>query len=309
MNRPGVGGRPNLPAPSPHPGTAAQPATGASGSRGETRRGSFRASVMTTVTVHMKSNPDFVATLVDISETGCRLRAALTLEIGTELSFDWNRRNKPPLRLNGRVVTRRRTEGTMLYDYGLAFQNLKEDAKDAIIAEMLELQRRDAMRNVPMESSIAKQVAAQLGTRRSAYRTPVEFEVFYTLAGRFGKRLGTASDLSLGGMRLEANEKLPEGSVIDLAFTLPNQYLKVYEGEHAETEISPFGERTVVKKAVVKPFEPMRVQGRVVNVFKEAPKVQHGIAFVDPHPFVVSEIGRFIHAVQLTRLRSERASR
>src|SRR5579875_3829420 len=271
MNRPGVGGRPNLPAPSPRPGTAAaQPATGASGSRGETRRGSFRASVMTTVTVHMKSNPDFVATLVDISESGCRLRAALTLEIGTELSFDWNRRNKPPLRLNGRVVTRRRTEGTMLYDYGLAFQNLKEDAKDAIIAEMLELQRRDAMRNVPMESSIAKQVAAQLGTRRSAYRTPVEFEVFYTL---------------------------------------PNQYLKVYEGEHAETEISPFGERTVVKKAVVKPFEPMRVQGRVVNVFKEAPKVQHGIAFVDPHPFVVSEIGRFIHAVQLTRLRSERASR
>src|SRR5579883_2882568 len=87
MNRPGVGGRPNLPAPSPRPGTAAQPATGASGSRGETRRGSFRASVMTTVTVHMKSNPDFVATLVDISETGCRLRAALTLEIGTELSF------------------------------------------------------------------------------------------------------------------------------------------------------------------------------------------------------------------------------
>jgi hypothetical protein len=261
---------------------------------------------MTTMTVHMKFNPDFTATLVDISETGCRIRAAITVDIGTDISFDWNRHNKPPLRLSGRVMTRRRTQGMMLYDYGVAFQGIKPEIKDAIIAETLELQRREAMRNAPTESSVAKQVAAQLGTKRAAYRAMVEFEVWYTIPGRFGKRPGTASDLSLGGMRLDTTEKLPEGTLIDFVFTLPNQYLKVYEGEHEETEISPFGARKVVKKANVRPFEEMRLRGRVVKILKENPKVQLGIAFVDPHPFIVSELGRFIHAVQLTRLRSER---
>lgn len=261
---------------------------------------------MSTITVHMKFNPDFVATLVDISESGCRLRAAITLDIGSDIFFDWNRHNKPPLRLSGRVMTRRRTQGMMLYDYGIAFQGLKQDIKDAIISETLELQRREAMRNAPTESSVAKQVAQQLGTKRSAYRATVEFEVFYTVPGRFGKHPGTASDLSLGGVRLETTEKLPEGTIIDFVFTLPNQYLKVYEGEREETEISPFGARKVVKKANVRPFEEMRLRGRVVKVLKEGAKVQHGIAFVDPHPYTVSELGRFIHAVQLTRLRAER---
>lgn len=301
-NQPPSGGRPN-------PQTAQQarpaaPAPKAGGAAGEPRRTSFRQNVMTTVTMHMKFNPDFVATLIDISETGCRIRAAITLDIGVDVFFDWNRHNKPPLRLNARVMTRRRTQGMMLYDYGLAFQGLKQDLKDAIITETLELQRRDAMRNAPMESSMAKQVAAQLGTKRSAYRATVEFEIWYTVPGRFGKRPGTASDLSLGGMRLDTTEKLPEGTLVDFLFTLPNQYLKVYEGEHEETEISPFGSRKVVKKSNVKPFEEMRLRGRVVKVLKEGAKVQHGIAFVDPHPFVVSEIGRFIHAVQLTRLRA-----
>jgi len=262
---------------------------------------------MTTVTVHLKFNPDFMATLIDISETGCRIRAPIALEIGLDIVFDWNRHNKPPLRLNGRVMTRRRTQGMVLYDYGIAFPGIKQDLKDGIISETLELQRREAMRNQTTDSSMAKQVAAQLGTKRSAYRATVEFEIFYTVPGRFGKHPGTGSDLSLGGMRLETTEKMPEGTLIDFVFTLPNQYLKVYEGEHEETEISPFGARKVVKKSNVKPFEEMRMRGRVVKVLKEGAKVQHGIAFVDPHPFVVSELARFIHAVQLTRLRAERS--
>lgn len=294
--------RPSTP-PSTPPGT---PAAGERPpGQGEPRRGSFRQAVMTTISVHMKFNPDFVATLVDISESGCRVRAAITLDIGSDISFDWNRHNKPPLRLTGRVMTRRRTEGMMLYDYGIAFQGIKQDMKDAIIAETVELQRRDAMRNAPTESSIAKQVAQQLGTKRSTYRATVEFEVSYMIPGRVGKRTGTASDLSQGGMRLETREKLSEGTLVDFIFKLPNHYLKVYEGEHEETEISPFGARKIVKKANVHPFEEMRLRGRVVKVLKEGAKVQHGIAFVDPHPFIVSELGRFIHAVQLTRLRAE----
>lgn len=261
---------------------------------------------MSTITVHMKFNPDFIGTLIDISESGCRLRAAVTLEIGTEISFDWSRHDKPSLRLLGRIMSRRRTQGMMLYDYGVAFNNLRQEVRDAIIAETLELQRREAMRNAPMESSVAKQVAAQLGTKRAAYRATVEFPIFYTVPGRFGKRPGIASDLSLGGLRLDAAEKLPEGTIIDFTFRLPNEVLKVYEGEREETEISPFGARKVVKKANVRPFEEMRLRARVVKVLKEGPKVQHGIAFVDPHPYTVSELGRFIHAVQLTRLRSER---
>jgi c-di-GMP-binding flagellar brake protein YcgR len=288
--------------------TGQQPAqrAPAPGPQGEPRRNSFRQAVMTTVTMHMKFNPDFTATLVDISESGCRVRAAIMLDIGTDIFFDWARHNKPPLRLTGRVMTRRRTQGMMLYDYGIAFQGIKAELKDAIISETLELQRREAMRNQPTESSMAKTVAAQLGTKRAAYRAMVEFEIWYTVPGRFGKRPGTASDLSLGGMRLDTTEKLPEGTLIDFVFTLPNQYLKVYEGDREETEVSPFGARKVVRKSNVRPFEEMRLRGRVVKVLKEAAKVQLGIAFVDPHPFIVSELGRFIHAVQLSRLRAER---
>lgn len=270
------------------------------------RRSSFRTTVMANITVHVKAQPDFAGTLVDISESGCRLRAAFSLNIGTELSFEWSRFGKPPLRLVGRVMTRRRTQARTLYDYGIAFATVSEATKDAIISETMELQRREALRNAPTESSIAQQVADKLGTKRSAYRAKVTFEVSYLLPGRPGKRNATASDLSLGGLRLTTDEKLPEGTVIDFQFRLPNKVLVIYENERQEIEHSPFGERVVTKRAVIRPFEEMRLRGRVVKVLRELPKVELGIAFLDPHPFAVSELSRFIHAVQLAKLRSER---
>lgn len=304
------GGNPALRPPSSQPPQAGRPGAPRSDGKppptGEAKRTSYRTSVMANITVHVKLNPDFSATLVDISETGCRLRAAISLNIGTDLWFEWDRFNKPPLRLTGKVMSRNPTQVRALYDYGIAFGNVLQSTRDAIIAETMELQRREALRNAPAESSIAKQVASQLGTKRSAYRAKVSFEVFYTLPGRPGKRPAKANDLSLGGLRLIADEKLPEGTLVDFSFKLPERVLKVYENERKQVEVSPFGERTVVKKTVVRPFEEIRLRGRVVKVLKEYPKVEVGIAFVDPHPFMVSELSRFIHAVQLAQIRAER---
>jgi c-di-GMP-binding flagellar brake protein YcgR len=271
------------------------------------KRGAFRLHLDEPIQVRILNGPPVPARLVDISATGCRFRSTVALPTQTRIAFAWKRHTKPPLELRGRIATHRRDDSKIAHDYGVIFDRINESERDAIIAELLELQRREAMKHVPAESSLAKRVEATSTQKRSSYRAPVEFPVAYAVTNRPGRKNGTAGDLSTGGMRLIADEAIAVEQIVDFWFTLPGAYLKVLETTREVVESSPFGQRRVKRSVTPKPFEQMYVRGKVVKVLGVVrAHTIHGIAFVDLDPFVREEIGRFIHAVQLYHLRMKR---
>ena len=54
---------------------------------------------------------------------------------------------------------------------------------------------------------------------------PVEFDVVYVLDGRIGRRKARANDLSAGGLRLATDEDIVRGSLLELEFRLPEDFL------------------------------------------------------------------------------------
>jgi c-di-GMP-binding flagellar brake protein YcgR len=148
-------------------------------------------------------------------------------------------------------------------------------------------------------------------TQRQSYRASVEFPVVYAVAGRAGSRTARANDLSAGGLRLIGDEDLPNETVVELRFTLPNDLI---QSVHVEKEIfqnSPHGK--VKKKIMVPPdpFRPMEVHAKSVIAFFNLPrrKLAHGLQFVDIDERTQEEIQRFIHVWQIRQLRERAHSR
>ncbi len=148
-------------------------------------------------------------------------------------------------------------------------------------------------------------------TQRASYRATVEFPVVYVVDGRAGMRGATAEGLSVNGFRISGDEDLPEGTVLELRFTLPNELI---HGVHVEKEIvtlTPRGRET--KKIMVppEPFAEMRVRAKVLlayfNVRRRA--IGHSVQFVDIVERTQEEIQRFIHVWQLHVIRERAAMR
>jgi c-di-GMP-binding flagellar brake protein YcgR len=144
--------------------------------------------------------------------------------------------------------------------------------------------------------------------KRSAFRMPVEFDVYYTLEGRRGRRSGKANDLSAGGLRLTVDEDFFKDSVLLLEFQLPDDFLASMVVEKEVYEQSPFGLRPETIKVQPPGFVPMSVRAKVLaNFFNmEHRKFAHGIAFVDIDPRTQEELQRFIHLWQINYLRTRR---
>ena len=110
----------------------------------------------------------------------------------------------------------------------------------------------------------------------------VEFDVLYALQDRTGRRHGRANDLSAGGLRLSTDEDLLKGSILDLDFRLPDDFLAELTIEKEVFEQTPFGLRPETLKAQPPPFEPMRVRGGPFDVLHSEPhQLAHGMKFVD----------------------------
>jgi hypothetical protein len=161
----------------------------------------------------------------------------------------------------------------------------------------------------PADSAKAKKGPAGAAQKRTAFRMPVEFDVMYALRGRDGRRHGIANDLSSGGLRLSTDEDFAKGSILDLDFTLPSDFI---EGLTVEKEVfkqTPFGLRPESVKVQPDPFEPMRVSGTVLSTFyiPSQKTLAHGLKFVEIDEKSQEELHRFIHLWQLhqIRLRSE----
>jgi hypothetical protein len=137
---------------------------------------------------------------------------------------------------------------------------------------------------------------------------PVEFDVYYTLEGRRGRRSAKANDLSAGGLRLSADEDFIKDSVLFLEFKLPDEFLANMVVEKEVYEQSPFGLRPETVKVQPPGFAPMKLRAKVLVVFfdMEHRKFVYGMSFVDIDAHTQEELQRFIHLWQLNYLRTRR---
>jgi len=144
--------------------------------------------------------------------------------------------------------------------------------------------------------------------KRSAFRMPVEFDVYYTLQGRRGRRSGKANDLSAGGLRLSCDEDFFKDSVLLLDFHLPDEFLANMVVEKEVYEQSPFGLRPETVKVQPPGFAPMSVRAKVLAPLfsMDDKKFAYGMAFVDIETRTQEELQRFIHLWQLNYLRTRR---
>lgn len=143
------------------------------------------------------------------------------------------------------------------------------------------------------------------GQKRTAFRMPVEFPVFYTLVGRRGRRRAVANDLSAGGLRLISDEDLIKNSMMSLEFSVPDDFLATMTIDKEVYEETPFGKRAKSAKVHPPPFEPFRLDAKSLVTFFDlrARKFAYGMTFVDADPAVTEELQRFIHLWQLNQLR------
>ncbi len=122
---------------------------------------------------------------------------------------------------------------------------------------------------------------------------PVEFDVFYTLHGRAGRRSGRANDLSAGGLRLSTDEDFLHESVLNLDFQLPSDFLS-----ELTVEFEPA------------PFAPMHVTGAVRSAFfvPSTKRLAYGLQFRDLEDTVKEELERFVHLWQVRQLQLRQAA-
>ena len=138
---------------------------------------------------------------------------------------------------------------------------------------------------------------------------PVEFDVLYTLQGRPGRRHAVANDLSAGGLRLMSDEDIVRGSVLQLEFRLPDDFLAELMIEKEVYEQTPFGLRPETMKVQPPPFAPMHMDATVLSTFfvPSERALAHGTKFVSINDQMLEELQRFIHLWQLHSLRSRQS--
>jgi c-di-GMP-binding flagellar brake protein YcgR len=277
----------------------------------EAKRRSFRLDVNAPVTIRLDEHErQLKVLLVDISEAGCLFRAGVRFETKTRISFMWMGPSREPIAVSGRIVSARMSDPKTA-EYGVQF-DMPVAQRDLLAHELLEIQRRKAFK--PADSGPVKVADGEVGGRakRSAYRAAVSFPVTVKALkdGHAVQMGGEASDLSEGGLALAIPQELPEGTELELAFTLPLGAVNLGGEEKEILEQTPFGERRVKKMSPVRPFEPVRARARIVKKLGNARNgsPQFGTGFVDVSAFIKEEIARFVHAHQLTQLRKAAAT-
>jgi len=273
--------------------------------RGNQRR-TYRQSIELPIAVEIAGLPAPVyGTLVNISETGCRVRSLILIDRDRDVRFELKRPGHKAILLRGRVVSRATPPSGGGYEYGITFALTKSE-REVLLREIQEMQRREAAARADNRPLPGTPAAAATGKqRRGSVRTMVGFPVRYRVTGK-PAIVAEANDLSMGGLRLLCVEKIEIGTMVELRFTLPNSVLWVYPAAEERTEITPFGERRIRIPDNRRPFDEMVVHGRVVSRF--APNRErevYGVQFTDIDGYQREEIARFTHAVQLAKLRSE----
>jgi c-di-GMP-binding flagellar brake protein YcgR len=273
--------------------------------RGNQRR-TYRQSIELPIAVEVAGLPAPVyGTLINISETGCRLRSLILIDRDRDVRFELKRPGHKAILLRGKIVARATPPSGGGYEYGVTF-SLTKSERETLLKEIQEMQRREAAARADNRpQTIAPAPAATGKQRRGSVRTMVGFPVRYRVPGK-PAIVAEANDLSMGGLRLICLEKLEIGTMVELRFTLPKSVLWVYPAAEDRTEITPFGPRRIRIPDNRRAFEEMTVHGRVVSRFSPIrDREVYGVQFTDIDGYQREEIARFTHAVQLARLKSE----
>ena len=291
----------------PHTEMLWLPRRSAQGSVQNNQRRFYRQSIELPIAIEVAGLPAPVyGTLINISETGCRLRSLILIDREREVTFELKRPNHTAVPLKGRIVTRATPQKGGGYEYGVNFARMTPAERATLGREIHEIQRREAavraekrhLAVVPKPLNSAKQ-------RRNSVRTMVEFPIRYR-TGDKSSVLAAANDVSTGGLRLMTPEELAVGQVLELRFTLPDDHLHVYPAASERVEITPFGPRNVRIPDNRRPFEEMAMHGRIVSEFQPTRgREVFGVQFTDVDGYQREEIARFTHAVQLAKLRTD----
>lgn len=272
--------------------------------RGNQRR-TYRQSIELPIAVEVAGLPAPVyGTLVNISETGCRLRSLILIDRDRDVRFELKRPGHKAILLRGKVVSRATPPTGGGYEYGVTF-SLTKTEKETLLKEIQEMQRREAAARAESRAPVTTGTTGTGKQRRGSVRTLVGFRVRYKIPGK-PAIAAEANDVSMGGLRLICVEKLELGTMVELRFILPKSVLWVYPAAEDRTEITPFGPRRIRIPDNRRPFDEMIVHGRVVSRFApQREREVYGVQFTDIDGYQREEIARFTHAVQLAKLRSE----
>jgi c-di-GMP-binding flagellar brake protein YcgR len=268
----------------------------------EKLRQAFRLEVNEDIVISLEGiGRTMGATLVDLSEGGCRLRTRLCIPY-SQLEFKW-KGPKEEIKLWGAMVGLRITEQKAT-EFGVRFE-MPQNEKDKLVQELHEIQRRMAFKTEPTqagESAIGR-------AKRKAYRAPIKFPISYKVKGGMHEQVAIAADLSIGGLMLITQETIAEGAEVELDFVMPVEAVDLGGEQREVVENTPFGQRRVKKLVPVRPFETIRCKAKVVKRIGASPEgTAYGTSFIEMAAFTTEEVARFVHAFQLTQLRKAAAA-
>ncbi|MDP9017995.1 MAG: PilZ domain-containing protein [Candidatus Eremiobacteraeota bacterium] len=257
------------------------------------RRTSFRQKLDIPIEVKIQGllgEPNRQATLMDLSSTGCRIRSQVTYDMGTRIGFDLPTGGKH-LKLTGAIVSREKSVSSFIFDYGITFANLSATQKEAIVQQLMNYQRRDAVAFSFKKQADTNKDAPQT---RLTYREAVTFPVTF-MHGQSPASTGHATDISMDGIRLWCGTALQNGARVHLTFTLP-EYVLYPDADPEDPTPRATGKHP-------QGFKEMSARGVVVaRLASNEKKIPHGVKFVDLHPVDREELARFIHLLQLYKL-------
>jgi c-di-GMP-binding flagellar brake protein YcgR len=271
-------------------------------SRGNQRQ-FYRQSIELPVAVSVRGLPAPVyGMLINISESGCRLRSLILMDRNRVVEFVLSGDDKS-IPLRGRVLSRTTPPSDAGFEYGIVFEDLTPGQRDGLTREIAEMQRRSAAARTTAREA-GKYASGGRAQRRTSVRTFAAFPVRYRPNNK-SMLGGEVHDISSGGLRLLCTEALAVGDDLELRFTLPSDVLRVYPKQDERLEITPFGQRRIRVPDNRRPFTEMVLRGRVLSRHEpQRGREAYGVGFVDIDGYQREEIARFTHAVQLSHIRT-----
>lgn len=237
------------------------------------------------------------ATLLHIAISGCRLRAPVSLERGTGLSFEWRLSNGKLSNIAGVVAARYDArDGKTGFEYAVALEALPEDEAAVLAKEAELLVRAASARNY---DTALVDISQFLN-----YRVPDDVRVSYRIDNPRSFGIGNACDIMGKALRLRCADPLHLNERIHLSLRLPDVVLSVHRGDGEELVSAPMGEKQVPRKALRAPFQEIQVSGRIAGLVKDSRRRDsYEVELEDLNPLARQEIARYIHASQLGRIK------
>jgi hypothetical protein len=92
--------------------------------------------------------------------------------------------------------------------------------------------------------------------------------------------------------------------VVSLQLRLPDGVLEIHKGKDDELVVGPHGYRRVPRKYLRRPFEELRLRGRIAGTAKDSQgREAYEVELLEVNGLAREEIARYIHASQLARIK------